>query len=439
MLLDHVCIFVTGNRDPCYNSDTLVHKNRCQLVDRIGGIMNIGPKILRISGPLLIVTIALSIANCTDDGGTGPGEGNGNGGGTNYEPPTITQSELTDTLNTGRSMHTATLLNDGRVLVTGGFDGRLRLKSCELYNPEKKAWKNVADMAENRALHTATLLKDGKVFVTGGSRLNGHSSVRFQRFDPVTETWSRFIDRDSLATIMDEGRMSHCATLLPDGRVLITGGYESIHDEYEKTYEIYNPVTHLCKMPDKPEPWMARRRADHTATLLENGRVLVAGGFNQDERYMPYCELYDPGTDTWSEADAMRTGRSMHRACRLVDGEVLVVGGAVAPSIYTVTCEVYDPVADQWSDIGIMKEVRYRHAAAQLSGTQVLVSGNRFSKTTELCTIIKGSGSWVYRDDMFEYRCNHTMTAFSNGVVLIVGGTDEAAHKQLSSCELFLP
>ena len=105
--------------------------------------MSIGFKVLRISGPLLIVTVALSIANCTDDGGTGSGGGNGNGGGTNYEPPTITQSELTDTLNTGRSMHTATLLNDGRVLVTGGYDGRIRLNSCELYNPVKKAWKNV--------------------------------------------------------------------------------------------------------------------------------------------------------------------------------------------------------------------------------------------------------------------------------------------------------
>jgi len=400
--------------------------------------MDIHPQLRGIIGLFFVCVFALYLAACGDEGVTEPGDGNGSG--STYNPPEITESELTDTLDHGRNLHSATLLVDGRVLVAGGFDGSNKLYTCEIYNPEKKAWKNTDRMTDARVNHTATLLDDGRVFVAGGTNRSDRSIIWFELFNPSAEMWSNVYSMGDTATNMATSRSSHCATLLSDGRVLITGGYSSLYSDYQRTYEIYDPSTNKCDIPDKPEPWMARRRSSHTATLLNDGRVLVAGGFNNEDRYFPYCEIYDPDTDTWSDADAMRTGRSFHTACLLGDGKVLVVGGTVSPSIHTVTCEVYDPAADTWSDIGIMKEVRYRHAAAQLSGTRVLVAGNRFSKTTEICTMSGGSGSWAFDDDMFEYRHLQTMTAFSNGVVLIAGGVDlMSGDKYLTSCELFLP
>jgi hypothetical protein len=403
--------------------------------------MDIRTQLRRVIGFSSICVFSLYLASCGgDDGVSDPGRGGGNGSSSTYDPPKIAQSETTGSMHYARNQHEAILLVDGRVLVTGGYNGSFRTKRCEIYNPEKKAWKETDFMWESRTNHTMTILDDGQVYVTGGSRLNGASSPWFEKFDPTTELWSAVVDRGTTATAMDVGRSSHCATLLPDGRVLITGGYNSKYDRYERTYEFYDPATHMSAMPDKPEPWMARARYCHTATLLNDGRVLVAGGFNNEDRYFPYCEIYDPATDTWSDADPMRTGRSFHTACLLGDGRVLVAGGNATSTVFTLTCEVYDPVADSWSDIGIMKEHRYRHAMVQLSGTRVLVAGNRFSKTTEMCTMSGASGSWVFRDDMFEYRHLQTMTAFSNGVVLIAGGVHlPTGEKYLSSCELFLP
>jgi hypothetical protein len=401
--------------------------------------MDIHTQLRRLVSLLFICIFILYLASCGDDGVSDPGNGNGSDG--TYDPPEITQSELTDTLDQARNLHTATLLVDGRVLVTGGFDGTSKLYSCEIYNPETKAWKNTQRMRYSRVLHTATVLDDGRVFVTGGSGHDARSIIWFEAFTPSTETWSTVITAGTTSTSMHTSRYSHCTTLLPSGRVLITGGYSSRFNDYQRTYEIYDPTTNKCDIPDRPAPLMARRRSDHSATLLNDGRVLIAGGFNDQDRYFPYCEIYDPSTDTWSDAAAMRTGRSMHTACLLGDGRVMVAGGYVTQTTNTVTCEVYDPVADEWSDIGLMREVRNRHAAAQLSGTRILVAGNRSTKTTEICTMTGSSGSWAFGEDMFEYRHIQTMTTFSNGVVLIAGGVKLMSFPEtyLSSCELFLP
>ncbi|HVV01250.1 MAG TPA: kelch repeat-containing protein, partial [Verrucomicrobiae bacterium] len=177
-------------------------------------------------------------------------------------------------LNTPRYSHTATLLTDGRVLIAGGFGGSY-LASTEIYDPFTGTCSAGPNMTTNRASHTATLLPNGKVLVVGGSIQVGFFPTTLgsaELFDPVAGTWKQ---TGSLNT----PRAGHTATLLANGKVLVTGG--SIYDINTFTStnmasaEIYDPASGLWSQVNP----MSTPRGAHTATLLRNGKVLVAGGY----------------------------------------------------------------------------------------------------------------------------------------------------------------
>jgi hypothetical protein len=398
--------------------------------------MNARNEAVRVIG-ILLACFCSAWFSCDDDGGTGPGDG-GNGG--VYDPPDVSVSDTTGHMVEARNQHSATLLQDGRVLITGGFDGSSRIRTCEIYNPQTQQWRATESMMHSRTNHAATVLPDGRVFVTGGTGINDRSLYWFTVFEPVAETWSTVLTGGTTATATEVTRSSHTATLLGDGRVLIAGGYSTTQGDYERSYEFYDPATHLSRYPDKAEPWMNRKRYCHSATVLQDGRVFVAGGYNDEEAYLPYCEIYDPGTDTWTDADPMSMSRMYHTAFLLEDGRVFVAGGKNTTTTHTIMCEIYDPATDTWSSTGSMRENRSRHRAVMLGDGRVLAAGNVFTKTTEMFLIAGGSGSWTFDDDLIRQRHLFSMTRFSNDVVLIAGGVDDTqGHLYLTSCELFVP
>jgi len=191
-----------------------------------------------------------------------------------YDPATGVWS-ATGSLNTGRYFHTATLLPDGRVLVAGGRNWSY-LSSAEIYDRGTGVWSATDSLNTAREGHTATLLPNGKVLVAGGYNFSSGYLDSVEEYNPSTDTWSA---TDSLGT----ARRSHTATLLPDGRVLVAGGYYydgSIHNPTRT--EVYDPATGPAWFPG---PWsdggeLNTARRYHTATLLPNDRVLVAGGYN---------------------------------------------------------------------------------------------------------------------------------------------------------------
>jgi len=182
-------------------------------------------------------------------------------------------------------------------------------------------------MATARDLHTATLLPNGKVLVSGGWGAVG-ALASAELYDPATGLWSA---TGSLATV----RVFHAATLLPNGRVLVSGGSAGVGAI--ASAELYDPVTSLWTATGS----MATTRYGHTATLLPNGRVLVSGGLGTTNTYLASAELYDPATGTWTATGALATARQVHTATLLPNGKVLVSGGVDTNGLSIASAEVY--------------------------------------------------------------------------------------------------
>jgi N-acetylneuraminic acid mutarotase len=127
---------------------------------------------------------------------------------------------------------------------------------------------------------------------------------------------------------------------------------------------------------------MTTARRDHTATLLPNGKVLVAGGLSGNQ-FLSSAELYDSATGTWSPTGSMRSPRRFHTATLLPNGKVLVAGGTDSNGISTNSAELYDPATQTWTPTGPPATGRFRHTATLLSNGKVLITGGFGNKRFE--------------------------------------------------------
>ncbi len=293
---------------------------------------------------------------------------------------------------------TPTLLPGGRVLLVGGYDnpgigpggGRV-LAAAQLYDPATGSWTPAAPMATPRSSHTATLLQDGTVLVVGGSTRTsyqgGGTTREAERFDPRTGRWS---PAGQLAT----GRDGHTATLLADGRVLVVGGRPDIL-AYGAPAELYDPATNGWAATG---PMVALRGGEHRATLLPDGSVLVTGGYTSrtdaTSAVVPQAtaERYDPAAERWAAVAPLSSPRNAHSATLLLDGTVLVAGGyasfpsgASSPPPLAST-ERYDPLRDVWIADAPLTVPRTGHGAAPLPDGRVFVAGGTAEPSAELYT-----------------------------------------------------
>jgi len=285
-----------------------------------------------------------------------------------YDPKTGTFRK-TGSMVTAGSGETATLLEDGRVLIAGVFDGTNLLSSAEIYDPSTGAFSPTGSMVTTVSGETATLLQDGRVLFTGGSDgSNLLSSAEI--YDPKTGTFSATGQMISVRT-------AHTATLLADGQVLITGG---VNYKYASaTAELYDPNTGTFIATG----WMADARASHTATLLSDGRVLVAGGGDEGDPTTATAELYDPKTRRFGGTGSMSTAREVFSASFLADGRVLVAGGSDGNGTIFASAELFDPKTGRFSSTGSMSDGRIGQSATLITDGRVLVAGGGLA-TAEL-------------------------------------------------------
>jgi hypothetical protein len=293
------------------------------------------------------------------------------------------------------------------VLVAGGGGER---KTAELYDPATGTWTATGNMFEARSNHTATLLPDGRVLVAGGVSTFATREVlaSAELYDPITGTWTA-------AAGLTAARYGHTATLLSDGRVLIAGGRGSVPenggaDSVElASAETYDPVTGLWTGTTP----MPERRDAYTATMLLDGRVLFVGRSAQ---------LYDPATASWTATGSMARRDSGHFATLLRDGRVLVTGCGFP---LCRTAELYDPQTNSWTQTGDMIERRAWFGAGLLPDGRVLVTGGGDggyggSPTAELYD--PDTGTWTLTPNMLSEHGYHEGVTLNDGRFLVVGG-----------------
>ncbi|WP_437967716.1 kelch repeat-containing protein [Sorangium sp. So ce260] len=312
--------------------------------------------------------------------------------------------EPAGTMNVARKSHAATLMADGRVLVTGGAAGELsHMDSVEVYDPATDTWTLAAPMRVSRVGHTATLLPNGKILAAG---LDGG---RAELYDPAIDAWT-FTAR------MQASRIGPTATRLPSGEVLVAGG--DARSPPVSSAELYDPTTDTWRLT---LPMRAARR-EHSATLLDDGRVLVAGGRDPEGTLLDSAEVYDPVTDGWTSTGPMVHARASHPATQLPDGKVLVVGGWETDGERYDNTEVYDPITDRWTASAPMIQARRSPSATLLSSGRVLAVSN--NRVAELYDPI--ADRWTGTEPPRATHDLHTATLLKNGHVLVAGPSNRA-------------
>jgi len=312
-----------------------------------------------------------------------------------------------------------------------------------------------ADMVEARGNFPATVMNDGRVLVTGGMK-NGTQGLTFayknETYDPVANAWTQVTGNYMATGGYTIGRFDHTQTLLPNGKVLIAGGYgirsvtppvapsttpTPVLGELSSAF-LFNPVTNLFELAGP----MNYRRESHYATLLPNGQVLISGGFsslmnNNVGGSLPACELYDPTTNVFTtistNGNDMKVAREAGTA-HVVNGNVLFAGGhaygvtAAATTTLVRFNDLPNEVMDMTTKTSTVTTVRglYRryHGSVDVAGGFLLIGG------TDLTTSIKSiekfdatAGTYTAVGNLNAARSRHGAAKVGNDLLVIGGVT----------------
>ena len=260
-----------------------------------------------------------------------------------FDPATGT-FRATGNMIQARQRHTATRLSNDRVLIAGGyFDAICITASAELFDPATGTFSPTGTMLTERVFHTATLLKSGEVLMAGGSNGCAPDAADDPPWDPLlVELYEPGPGNFQAGSEMSTTRIGHKAILLPTGKVLLLGGIpavQNLHDQPPNpSYaEEYDSATQNIS----PVPGLRISQAKYTATLLTSGKILIAGGVNEQGHPTSEAGLVDPAIASFTATGGLVTARAGHTATLLNDGRVLVTGGTDSNGNATATAELY--------------------------------------------------------------------------------------------------
>jgi hypothetical protein len=372
-----------------------------------------------------------------------------------FTPAAIAQAPgvftSTGTMTDYRAWHTATLLLNGKVLIAGG--GSQSARSADLYDPVTGTFTPTGNMAAERSGHSATLLPDGRVLIIGGEYDN-HPSAEV--YDPSTGTFT--------TTAVLPPAFGSESTSLNSGTVLLSGGGMSCPNGNDGCViinkpEIYDPATGTATVTgdyaDKSgDPYFGDGGlVAAPSVLLTTGKVLIAAETT--------AELYDPATGTFRFAGQMTRsvqsyGQSNYSiggtATLLTNGKVLLAGGELFEFAWLADAELYDPSTDKFAAIHPMNGIRSGHTATLLRDGTVFIAGGdhtcKFYPDVLRCDAL-AIGTEIYDPatqtfsvgpNPTTYRISHTATLLMDGRILITGGnTDMRDFWPTNSAEVYTP
>ncbi len=349
--------------------------------------------------------------------------------------------------DTTRPLHavaqaSATLLGNGQVLVAGGVIGSGTIfptDEAERYDPASGQWLEAPVLDTYRSGVGASLLRDGRVLLTGGYDGSPVETVVFASalaFDPATNRWSA-------AAPMPNAHGGHAQVTLPDGRVLVLGGFASyddlINDRADDHVDVYDPALGT---------WSTKAAIPSftqggTATLLNDGSVLLAGGASSNTMH-DTAYRYVPATDRWSAAGRFAGARRRQAAALLPGGGVLIAGGEADGGGALASASRYDPGANRWTAVAPMATPRIDATATTLPNGKVLVAGGTPDGRTYLASaelFDPATNTWSPAPSMRTGRTRHTATLLADGRVLVAGGIgdDQGLPGTLPSAEIYTP
>lgn len=346
----------------------------------------------------------------------------GNNGATNVLDVLSVKCRPAGQLQVPRWGHTATLLSNGLVLVTGGRNDAGSVASIELFNPVTGTSTLAGTMLTPRYLHTATRLPNGQVLIAGHSFEDG-MRLWTELYDPVAGTLTQTGD-------MNAAHTRHAASLLDDGRVLVTGGIPAD----TSSAETYNPLTGTWTLL----PPIPASLYNHTSTVLTNGHVLLAGGWGIPT--VP-ATRFNPVSNSFAWTGHHLVCREGHTATLLPDGRVVLIGGGYGsqyPAAHS-SAEIYDPTTGQFRFTGRMVDARSAHTASWLTNQTLLIAGgtmNQSPLTTEIYHPV--TGQFTPAVPLLAPRQNHTATTLPDGRILLLGGADGQGQVH-ASAEIYDP
>ena len=374
-------------------------------------------------------------------------------------PPVQSTWQASRTMSTSRAAHTATLLDDGRVLVVGGWSMGAPLATAELWDPSTRSFSPTGSMHVPRVGQAATLLSDGRVLVVGGDGPNDlAAAASAEVWDPASGSFSPVIPTP------DHRGSGLTATTLRDGRVLIVGGVKCVlRPENPPRCRVTDDLVTFLWDPTTnafaPGPRIHYSRDWGTATLLADGRVLLIGGTGLAVDTPESAEIWDPSQDAFEVVgEPLQYRSSGLSATALPDGRVLVVGGDTGDlkrndAWYGPlgTAELWDPASGLFQAAGAMQTVRSGHQAARLGDGTVMVIGGSAVRTKDFVDVglrtteiwDPASGSFHEGPSMSEGRRAFTLTELPDGSALVVGGVARTVKGEdtvdLAGAELFGP
>ncbi len=262
-------------------------------------------------------------------------------------------------MNVARAGHTATLLNDGTVLVVGGHATN---KTAEIYDYESDTWSPANSMSVARTGHSACLMADGRVFVVGGT-----TSVTAEIYDPATSTWTT-------TTAPSISRTQHAAVTLRDGRILVCGGFDPNALTNLSSAEVFNPTNSSWTVAGS----MSAIRVSPGIAVTRRGTsgdVYVFGGYN-DTLSLATVESFNPATMAWTARQSMLSTRAIFDAVTLADGTIFLgFGKNISTLVAIFDAEIYDVVNNSTTATLTSASVHVSAASLSITGADVLIVG----------------------------------------------------------------